>query len=99
MGQPQQVVCRLRHRSSGVWARTQFTILRFNCDRFRRYRYYNKSDNTLDIGGFIEDVLSMPHGSLIVMLFIFSAHHFNVHVLYRTSFRPLDFIQDPEITK
>jgi hypothetical protein len=35
---------------------------------FRRYRYYDKSNNTLDIGGFIEDVLAMPHGSLIVTL-------------------------------
>jgi aspartate/tyrosine/aromatic aminotransferase len=34
------------------------------------YRYYDKSNNTLDIGGFIEDVLSMPHGSLIVLLFL-----------------------------
>lgn len=31
-----------------------------------RYRYYNKANNTLDISGFIEDVLAMPRGSLIV---------------------------------
>jgi aspartate/tyrosine/aromatic aminotransferase len=34
--------------------------------RHYRYRYYNKANNTLDINGFIEDVLTMPRGSLIV---------------------------------
>ncbi len=71
-------------------------ISRCNCDRCRRYRYYNKSDNTLDIGGFIEDVLAMPHGSLIVMLFYF---YVPLISSTRTSFRLFDFIQDPEITE
>lgn len=33
----------------------------------REYRYYNKSNNTLDIDGFIQDILAMPNGSLIVL--------------------------------